>query len=104
MYRGTTPTFVFELDTTTLDLSSMVQIWVTIQDGNKVKHTWDISKVTIDNDNKTISLYLSQEETFAMAAGVGHVQIRMLTDEDVALTTTIEIVNLNNVIKGGIIQ
>lgn len=109
MYHGTTPTLTFRLksmtiDPPTIDLSRMKQIWITIKDGFGLKHTWDIDRVTIDNDHKLIMLTLTQAETFTLAPGVGKVQIRMLTDEDVALVTKVKTINLLKVLKGGIIS
>ena len=41
MTRGTTPTFIFKLDTE-LDLTTLTQVWVTIIDGRDNKKDWDI--------------------------------------------------------------
>lgn len=105
MYKGTTPTFIFQIETDTpIDLTAMSQIWVTIRDGFGCKHNWDINRVTIDNEEKTISLYLSQLETLAMKPGIGAAQIRFLTNSGVALTTEKTMVRILPTIKGGIIS
>lgn len=103
MRRGTTPTFVFQLDTPTLDLTTLTQIWVTIEDGRDEQKTWDISNVTVDNENKTISLYLTQEETLAFATGTARVQIRMLTSNGAAIATDYSTIEIHNVLKKGVI-
>ena len=104
MYDGTTPTLGFRLKNTTIDLSSMKQIWVTIADGRRIKHTWDINRVTVDNDRKLIYLDLTQAETFTLAAGLGNVQIRLLTSNDKALVTKKKKISIERVIKRGIIS
>lgn len=102
MYRGTTPTLVFKLDTE-LDLTTLTQVWVTIQNGD-VQYTYDITRVTIDNEEKTIAVSLTQEETLALKRVVSNVQLRMLTSADKALATNIVQININNVLKGGVIE
>lgn len=104
MYHGTTPTLRFKIKTITIDLSRMQQIWITIQDGLRIKHTWNLDRLEIDHNHQIISLTLTQAETFTLAAGLGKVQIRMLTDEDVALVTKEKTINIHKVLKGGIIK
>ena len=103
MYRGTTPTFIFQIDTP-IDLSSMEQIWVTIRDGARIKHNWDITRLTIDNEEKTIGLWLSQLETLAMHPGIGVAQIRFLTTGGSAFTTERTQINISPTLKGGVIS
>ena len=103
MVKGTTPTFVFQLDSTTLDLTALSQIWVTVDDSREVK-TWDINSVTVDNEHKTISLYLSQAETLALRTGLARVQIRMLTSDGASIATTCSTITINDVLKKGVIE
>lgn len=102
MFRGTTPTLIFELDTD-LDLTSLSQVWVTIKDAFGREFTWDITKVTLDNDHKRITLTLTQAETLIMIPGIARAQIRMLTTDGVALTTYVEKFLLNTILKEGVI-
>lgn len=104
MRRGTTPTEVFELDTPDLDLTTLTQVWITICDGRDNSFTWDISRVTIDNDNKTLSLDLTQAETLAFACGLATVDIRMLTSDGVALATDYSTIEIHDVQKKGVIS
>lgn len=104
MRRGTTPTFIFQLDTPDLDLSTLTQVWVTIDDGRNEAKTWDISSVTIDNDQKQISLFLTQAETLALSTGIAKAQIRMLTSEGVALATTYSTIEIHDILKKGVIE
>ena len=103
MYRGTTPTIIFKLNTD-LDLTTLTQIWVTMQDMNDSQYTWDIDDVTIDNTGKTISLPLSQEETLVLSNGMATVQIRLLTSENKALATNVAMIDINNILKDGVIE
>lgn len=102
MYRGTTPTLVFKLDTE-LDLTTLTKVWVTIQNGD-TQYNFDITRCTIDNTEKTIAVSLTQEETLALKRVVSNVQLRMLTSSDKALATNIVQININNVLKGGVIE
>ena len=103
MYQGTTPTFIFELDTP-IDLSDMSQIWITIRDGLGFKHNWDKTRTTIDDENHKISLFLSQQETLSIKPGLGAVQIRFLTNGGIALTTERKMITIATTIKGGVIS
>jgi len=103
MYKGTTPTFVFVLDSP-LDLTNIDQVWITIRDGAGIKHNWDITRVELDNTKKTVELYLTQEETLEMAPGLGAVQIRFLTGDGAAFTTQREMVKISATLRGGVIE
>lgn len=102
MFRGTTPTLIFELDTD-LDLTAMSQVWVTIKDALGRPFNWEIDRLTLDNEHKRITLALTQQETLAMIPGIAHVQIRMLTSDGVALTTYVEKFPLHMILKEGVI-
>lgn len=102
MYRGTTPTLIFKLDTE-LDLTTLTQVWVTIQNGD-TQYNFDITRCTIDNTEKTIAVSLTQEETLAYKKVISLVQIRMLTSNDKALATNVVDINIHNVLKGGVIE
>lgn len=104
MYDGTTPTLIFRLKNTTIDLEHMQQIWVTIKDGLRIKRTWDIDRVTVDNERKLIKLNLTQAETFMLAAGIGQAQIRLLTDGGKALATKKKIISIEKVLDRRIIS
>lgn len=102
MYRGTTPTLVFKLDTE-LDLTTLTQVWVTIQNG-ETQYNYDITMVTIDNEDKTLSVSLTQEDTLAYKKVISLAQIRLLTSDGKALATNVVDINIHNVLKGGVIE
>lgn len=66
MTRGTTPTYTFELEDESIDLSDAEEVYVTISQGRK-KLTKSGGDVTVDGN--TASIYLSQEDTLGFAAG-----------------------------------
>jgi len=103
MYQGTTPKLIFKLLDNLLDLSSAVEIWVTLKLTPYTK-TFDISRCAIDNENKTITIELSQEETLEMPASKVESQIRILLGNGKALATNIVKVDVNRILKGGVIE
>lgn len=103
MYRGTTPTLIFRLIDTELDLTTIVQAWVTLKKTGTEK-TWDINSLTFDNEEKTITLSLSQEDTLDLPSGRINAQIRLLTNSGAALATDVVIIDINDVLKGGVIE
>lgn len=103
MYQGTTPKLIFKLMDTTLDLNSLVEVWVTLK-LSPYNKTFDISRCSIDNANKTISIELSQEETLEMPASKVESQIRGLLGNGKAFATNIVKVDVNRILKGGVIE
>lgn len=104
MRRGTTPTEGFELDTPTLDLTTLTQVWLTICDGRDKSFTWDISRLSsIDNENKILWFTFTQQETLAFATGLATVDIRMLTSSGAALATDYSIIEIHDTQKDGVI-
>lgn len=103
MYRGTTPTLRFKLKNTQIDLDTATEIWVTLKSYPYV-NTWDISRCSIDNENKTISISLSQEETLALPVSSVKAQIRILLSSGQAVATTIETVDVNEILRDGVIE
>ena len=101
--RGTTPSIVFDFDED-LDFEEMEQIWVTLRDGHQRVYNWPISRLTLDSERNEITLDLTQAETNCMAWGNGDVQIRFLTKTGAAFGTYKEPIDIENVIKGGIIR
>ena len=103
MIRGTTPTEVYKIDNTDVNLSDCKQIWVTIVDWSTKEFTWDLSRLTIDNTEKTISLTLTQEETLAFTPGGAYAQLRFLYNDDSAFASKRIGFNIEDVKKGGVI-
>ena len=104
MRKGTTPTEVFELDTPELDMTTLTEVWTTITDAVGKAKTWDITRATINDEYKTISITLTQEETLAFTPGLATVDIRMLTSDDKAIATDYSTIEIHDTQKGGVIE
>jgi len=104
MIRGTTPTEVYKLNNSDIDLDECRQIWVTIIDWKCKEFKWDLSRLTIDNEEKTISLTLTQEETLEFSPGQAYAQLRFLYDDDSAFASKRIGFNIEDVKKGGVIE
>ena len=103
LIRGTTPTIEITV-TSELDLTLISQVWVYISQNNKVKVDKEIEDVSIDSENKTITLTLSQNDTLDLKAGDGLFQIRLLLQDGTALATLASKITIAEVYKGGVIE
>ena len=83
MRRGTTPTITCTLSTD-IDLTECDLIRVIIRQGGHVKLIKDADDVTIQD--KTISVKLNQEETFAFYPGSADIQVRIKASDAVYAT------------------
>lgn len=96
--RGTTPTVRF---TTTVTQSDVESIYITFeQDGETVVEK-DGSSVVWNEDGFTI--HLSQDETLGFKTGFANVQIRAKLLASQATATQILPVEIENVLKSGVI-
>ena len=66
MIRGTTPTFVFTIQSQTLDLTQANHVYVTIAQGAKLIEK---SGNDLEVAAKTVSVWLTQEESFKLNDG-----------------------------------
>lgn len=103
MYRGTTPTIAIKLNTD-IKLESLKQIWVTFDNGGGKVITKSIEDVVIDTDSQKLKVSLTQEETLSFTGASIDIQVRILTDTDVALATPIKSLPVSRVLEGGIIE
>lgn len=106
MYRGTTPMLRFNLSKNqALDLNEVKQIWVTLKSSSySYKKTWDIDHCTIDTVNKKVIIELTQEETLALPVTIMDAQIRILLNNDKALSTNIRPINVKEILEEGVIE
>lgn len=104
--RGTTPTVVFNVKTE-LDLSDIVELWITFKpksaDPRHRDMTYTLEDVTIDPILKTISLFMSQEDTLAFNEKPYNVQIRLRTSDDLAYASSIIEEPIGKILKDGVI-
>lgn len=104
--RGTTPTVVFKVKTE-LDLSEIVELWITFKpktgDPRQRDMTYTLEDVTIDPLLKTISLFMSQEDTLAFNEKPYNVQVRLRTQDDSAYASSIIEEPIGKILKDGVI-
>ena len=106
--RGTTPTIVITVQSD-IDLTEVAEVWIYISQQNKVKVDKELSDITFDYENKTMTVTLSQEDTLALKADTPNLflttffQIRMLMNDGTALATIASKLSVKEVYKGGVI-
>ncbi len=67
MYRGTTPTFLIELPSDTV-VTNIDAAYLTFEQNGKTVLEKDLEAMTLDAENNTIAVVLTQEETLAFAS------------------------------------
>lgn len=104
--RGTTPTITFNVKNEQMDLTQIAEVWITFKTKPGVKlieKTYDIDDVTIDNEEKTITLSLSQEDTLEFANAQMLVQVRLRMSDDMAFASAILETSIGQILKDGVI-
>ena len=102
MRRGTTPTLTITvIGLVVTDLST---IKVTFKQGN-IELTKTTDEVTVDGENNTISVPLSQEDTLMFGSGNVSVQIRgLLADGVTAIASKIKSISMEKILLDGVIE
>lgn len=104
--RGTTPTLTFHVKNEQLDLNEVAEIWVTFKTKAGVRpkeKTFDINDVVIDAEEKTIELFLTQEDTLFFSDAAILVQLRVRFDSDLVYASNIMDVTIGQILKEGVI-
>ena len=101
MYRGTTPTITFKINTE-LDLNDLAECWVTFKSkvGMREK-TFSLSDLIVDPVEKTITVAMSQDETLYFTSGSILIQIRLRTTDDLAYASDIKEIKMCGILKDG---
>lgn len=100
MRRGTTPDIMIMLDG--IEFAALKVMYITFkQDKNLITKT--IQDVVYDEETKQISVHLTQEDTLSFHNGYVFVQIRALTNSDNAIATDIVRLNVDEILKEGVI-
>ena len=103
MYRGTTPTFTFKINTD-IDLSTLTACYITFKsDTDGKEKEYDLDHIIVDPEEKTLSIALSQEDTLDFPSGRLAVQIRLKTSDGLAFASNIKELNVDYIIKDGTI-
>lgn len=103
MYRGTTPTIVFKIKNSKINLGEMKQIYVTFK-SNVREITYDKEDIELDVENNKIVVHMTQEDTLYFHSDLVNVQIRLLSRTDKAYATSIKQIKLNGILKEGVID
>ena len=103
MYRGTTPTITFKIDTD-INLNDLATCYVTMksQVNSKVKE-YTLIDLVIDDEAKTLTLAMDQDDTLFFLPGSVQVQLRLRTNNNLAYASDIKTLNFKQVIKNGVI-
>lgn len=84
MRQGTTPTIVINVNN--IDLSELKSVYITFeQDGFLLRK--DMSQIEIEDDE--IRITLTQEETLKFKKGIVNVQLRAITQDGLAIASSI---------------
>lgn len=100
MYRGTTPVLEIHVDTE-MDFGDIERLWLIFKTSTR-EVTRELDTLTLNNEEKTITCTLTQEETLKFANNsVVEVQLRGLNRGGVAWASDIGSVNADRILKDG---
>lgn len=108
MYPGTTPDLAFTFPEE-INLDEFTQVWVTFKSTRfcpkKYEKTYYISDVVINNEEHTITVHMTQEDTLAMEGlNSVEVQFRLLGPGTKARATNPLEIPIERILKGGVIS
>lgn len=100
MYRGTTPQL--KVIVTGVDFTEVAELWLTIGQNGRPIVNKDLEDLTIEDN--TIYVTFTQEDTLALrACSSTYLQLRVLMNDGTAIATPVKKLNVNEIIKDGII-
>lgn len=100
MYRGTTPQL--EVIVTGVDFTEVAELWLTIGQNGRPIVNKDLEDLMIEDN--TIYVTFTQEDTLALrACSSTYLQLRVLMNDGTAIATPVKKLNVNEIIKDGII-
>lgn len=103
MYRGTTPTIVLKFENSGLNVSEDIkQLWLTFKNVLTEK-TFFLNDFEIDIEQNTATLVMSQEDTLEFMKSDVKTQLRVLTVNNYAMASNLNMIKLNNILKEGVI-
>lgn len=104
MYRGSTPVIKINLPDK-VDLENVSEIWVTIKNFyTKITKKLSEDNVDVDVEGHNVKIGLTQEETLTLSPGEARVQVRFLTDNGQSFPTNEMIIQVNDILEGGVIS
>lgn len=99
MRRGTTPTLKIKINGA--NVKEFSKIYVTFKQGET-----EVTKTTedIDIEDNLLSIWLSQEDTLKFVHGHVDVQLRAITENGVAVASSIQMLFMDEILKEGVIE
>lgn len=85
MIKGTTPSYIFEIPEE-VDFEKIDNVRATFESKTS-KITKDLGSMDLDPENKSIKLFLTQEETFELSTGDCTLLVRIHLNDETALST-----------------
>lgn len=101
MYRGSTPIIRLKI-LTEIEFREIEALEMVLSSTNNQKVA-TLDDVVVDEDNKTIALQLSQEDTLAFNAGPIEIQLRVRFRNDKTWVSPIKKTTMNRILKGGVL-
>lgn len=102
MIKGTTPSLIFKVRDSFV-FEGIDNIRVSIESGSKIL-VKELGDLDIDEENRLFKLFLTQEETFALATGDIKVQVHVLYDNGTSIGTLEMRTRLNRAIVNEVIK
>ena len=104
MYRGTTPTLIFNVNLASEILADLAEAYITIQGNNVDTLEFAMENIAIDSVNKTMSIKLTQEQTLAYSPkAMLNMQIRCKDSVGNAYACNIVSCSIEKILKDGVI-
>lgn len=104
MVRGTTPILTMQINSD-IDFDDIKEIWVTVKDKfAELNYSLSDQLVTVDAENKIITVVMSQEDTLSLHEPNVNMQVRLLTNGNIAYASAIKTVLLSDILKEGVIE
>lgn len=101
LIRGTTPYFIITCPEE-VDLSLITAVWVYIFQYGTLKVDKVLSDMTVDHENHSIKVHLSQDDMLNVKRGKAKFQMRILINEE-SIASIEKDVFVHEIYKGGII-
>ena len=100
MIRGTTPTLKIRLKG--IETSRLTSVYLTIKQGNR-----EVTKTYYDGvvaeSESVLSVPLTQDDTLTFGSGYVYIQLRAMTDNEVAIASKTRLILMEEILKEGVI-
>lgn len=101
MRRGTTPTIKFSLP---FDVELVKEIWLTVSQRSREILTKSLEDMSLEDSPRMVSFQLTQEDTLLLDDGCkAEIQARILTVDGDAFASQIKRVEVEDILKDGVI-